>query len=145
MGPSTLFTQRIAVHQEVGEFRQKWKQHLTPEQQRRVEILDLFEWSRASRCGFDEIGCHEAHAIRGAVARSQLIRDAGCTHALKANGRWFAYGIESVLGMCNARQPWPVLVTQNPRWQYDPDDPDPHPTTQQHLLETRNTDNGISS
>ena len=68
---------------EAGEFRQKWKQHLTLEQQRRVEILDLSEWSRASRYGFDEISCHEAYAIRGAVARSQLIKDAGCTHALK--------------------------------------------------------------
>merc|ERR1711865_60079 len=62
--------------------------------------------------------------IRGAVTRSQLIKDAGCTHALKATARWFAHNIESVLDMCNSRQPWPVLMTQNPRWQFDPDQPD---------------------
>ena len=109
---------------ELSELRQKWKEHLTPDQQRRVEVLDLFDWARDTRCSLDEIGCHEAHAIRGALIRSQLIKDAGCAHVLKANGRWFAYDIESVLGMCNVRQPWPVLVTQNPRWQFDPDQPD---------------------
>ena len=92
----------------------KWAERLLSDAPGGGEALSI---PRATTCHTKgDIGCHEAHTLLQAVARSKLLRDSGkCTHALKLTGRYF---VTSALGalplLCKGR---PVAL-QNAPWKH---------------------------